>query len=162
MENPYETFREKRLSVSMRSDLAFYDNAEKKKEAVFYKKHSGTVQKTQIEKPAKKISLTGLWIQQSLRRMEQDGTGLQFFENGLWKMVPAGMYLYDGICGIVLLLGEYFKIFQDEKAKDVFNLAVRRMCIYTQELEMGQVNSSIRTGVFDGECSVVYTFSAFT
>ena len=32
------------------------------------------------------------------------------------------------------------------------------MCIYTQELEMGQVNSSIRTGVFDGECSVVYTF----
>ena len=70
--------------------------------------------------------------------------------------MPAGMYLYDGICGIVLLLGEYLKYFQDEKAKDVFNLAVRRMCIYTQELEMGQVNSSIRTGVFDGECSVVY------
>ena len=54
--------------------------------------------------------------------------------------------------------GSILKYFQDEKAKDVFNLAVKRMCIYTQELEMGQVNSSIRTGVFDGECSVVYTF----
>ena len=39
------------------------------------------------------------------------------------------------------------KYFQMKRQKDVFNLAVRRMCIYTQELEMGQVNSSIRTGV---------------
>lgn len=130
---------------------------QRKKRSSFYKKHSGTVQKTQIENQLKNIIN---WIVDTAVTAEDGAgwTGLQFFENGLWKMVPAGMYLYDGICGIVLLLGEYLKYFQDEKAKDVFNLAVKRMCIYTQELEMGQVNSSIRTGVFDGECSVVYTF----
>ena len=63
-------------------------------------------------------------------------------------MVPAGMYLYDGISGIALLLGEYLKYFQDEKAKNIFELAVKRMCVYTRELETGQVKAdNIRTGV---------------
>jgi|GEM_PF-7043963 len=52
---------------------------QRKKRSSFYKKHSGTVQKTQIENQLK-ISLTGLWIQQSLRRMEQDGPVCSFLK----------------------------------------------------------------------------------
>ena len=145
------------MSVSVRSDPAFYVNAEKKQKQ-FYNTYSGAVKKTQTAKQIKNIIT---WIVDTAV-IAEDGagwTGLQFFENGLWKMVPAGMYLYDGISGIALLLGEYLKYFQDEKAKNIFELAVKRMCVYTRELETGQVKScNIRTGVFDGESSVVYTF----
>ena len=118
---------------------------------------SGFVQKEQVVRHIKNIIT---WIVDTAV-VAEDGAGwigLQFFENGLWKMVPAGMYLYEGISGIALLLGEYLKYFQDEKAKDIFNLAVKRLCVYTQELETGLVKSGIRTGIVDGECSIVYTF----
>ena len=113
---------------------------QRKKRNSFYNKHSGAVQKTQIAKQIKNIIT---WIVDTAVTAEDGAgwTGLQFFENGLWKMVPAGMYLYDGICGIALLLGEYLKYFQDEKAKNIFELAVKRMCVYTRELETGQVKS---------------------
>lgn len=137
-----------RLSMSM----------QRKNRNSFYNTYSGAVKKTQTAKQIKNIIT---WIVDTAV-IAEDGagwTGLQFFENGLWKMVPAGMYLYDGISGIALLLGEYLKYFQDEKAKNIFELAVKRMCVYTRELETGQVKScNIRTGVFDGESSVVYTF----
>ena len=118
---------------------------------------SGFVQKEQVVRHIKNIIT---WIVDTAV-VAEDGAGwigLQFFENGLWKMVPVGMYLYEGISGIALLLGEYLKYFQDEKAKDIFNLAVKRLCVYTQELETGLVKSGIRTGIVDGECSIVYTF----
>ena len=137
-----------RLSMSM----------QRKNRNSFYNTYSGAVKKTQTAKQIKNIIT---WIVDTAV-IAEDGagwTGLQFFENGLWKMVPAGMYLYDGISGIALLLGEYLKYFQDEKAQNIFELAVKRMCVYTRELENGQVKScNIRTGVFDGESSVVYTF----
>lgn len=137
-----------RLSMSM----------QRKNRNSFYNTYSGAVKKTQTAKQIKNIIT---WIVDTAV-IAEDGagwTGLQFFENGLWKMVPAGMYLYDGISGIALLLGEYLTYFQDEKAKNIFELAVKRMCVYTRELETGQVKScNIRTGVFDGESSVVYTF----
>lgn len=87
----------------MRSDLAFYDNAEKKKKQFLQKAFWNCAENTD-RKPAKKYHY---WIVDTAVTAEDGAgwTGLQFFENGLWKMVPAGMYLYDGICGIVLLLG---------------------------------------------------------
>ena len=74
------------------------------------------MQKTQIENQLKNIIN---WIVDTAVTAEDGAgwTGLQFFENGLWKMVPAGMYLYDGICGIVLLLGEYLKYFRMKRQR---------------------------------------------
>ena len=33
--------------------------------------------------------------------------GLHFWDNGYWSLKPCGMYLYDGIAGIVLFLAKY-------------------------------------------------------
>lgn len=32
--------------------------------------------------------------------------GLHFWDNGYWSLKPCGMYLYDGIAGIVLFLAK--------------------------------------------------------
>lgn len=76
---------------------------------------SPALQKERIEKQIHEIVS---WICDTAVRAGEDigWTGLCFFGKERWSLSPAGMYLYSGISGIALMLGEYLHIFENAKA----------------------------------------------
>lgn len=89
--------------------------------------------------------------------------GLHFWDNGYWSLKPCGMYLYDGIAGIVLFLAKYLDQYQDSSCrKDVekiYKLAIEKLEKYTDlRCEQNEVPEPLATGLYDGESSIVYVY----
>lgn len=85
--------------------------------------------------------------------------GLKFLKNGCWELHPVDMYLYEGISGIVLFLGEYLQMFRDAGAERCFRLAVKKMRNYTEGYcRTLKSEQQVKTGLLDGEASLVYVY----
>ena len=52
-----------------------------------------------------------------IREQSAGWAGLQFWDNGHWNLRSGGIYLYDGISGIVLFLAKYLHDFEEKNAK---------------------------------------------
>ena len=97
-----------------------------------------------------------------------DGTdigwaGLHFWDNGYWSLKPCGMYLYDGIAGIVLFLAKYLDRYQDSSCRQdvekIYKLAIEKLKKYTDlRCEQNEVPEPLATGLYDGESSIVYVY----
>ncbi|MDO4276777.1 MAG: type 2 lanthipeptide synthetase LanM [Eubacteriales bacterium] len=85
--------------------------------------------------------------------------GLQFYEKDRWNMGPSGMYLYGGISGIALFLAYYLHNFSNERVEKIFRLVSAKLVRYTEELcERKNPANNLRTGLYDGESSLVYSY----
>lgn len=85
--------------------------------------------------------------------------GLNFLKRGGWKLHAVGMYLYGGISGIAVFLGEYLKSFKDKRAQWCFELAVNKMKRYTEKFCSESVREQpVKTGIVDGEASLVWVY----
>lgn len=82
-------------------------------------------------------------------------------DNGHWNLRSGGIYLYDGISGIVLFLAKYLHDFEEKNAsaEEIYHLAVLRLKAYTDEIHKKQIyDKNLLTGIVNGESSVVYTY----
>lgn len=89
--------------------------------------------------------------------------GLHFWDNGYWSLKPCGMYLYDGIAGIVLFLAKYLDRYQDSSCRQdvekIYKLAIEKLEKYTDlRCEQNEVPEPLATGLYDGESSIVYVY----
>lgn len=85
--------------------------------------------------------------------------GLQFFEKDRFSMGASGMYLYSGISGIAILLAEFIHNFADVKAEKIFRMVLDKLVRYTDQLyQQKNPDANLRTGLFDGESSIVYSY----
>lgn len=89
--------------------------------------------------------------------------GLHFWDNGYWSLKPCGMYLYDGIAGIVLFLAKYLDRYQDSSCRQdvekIYKLAIEKLEKYTDlRCEQNEVPEPLATGFYDGESSIVYVY----
>lgn len=85
--------------------------------------------------------------------------GLQFWDKQRWGLVPSGMYLYSGISGMALLLAEYLELFEDKEVENIFQMAIKKMMRYTDELcDSETFDKTLRTGLYEGESSIVYAY----
>lgn len=84
--------------------------------------------------------------------------GMQFYDKFHWKLRPAGMYLYNGIAGIAVVLAKYLSLFPDETVSRIFSLTVKKMKSYTENLAEADGKQMIKTGLIDGEGSVVFAY----
>lgn len=64
-----------------------------------------------------------------IREQSAGWAGLQFWDNGHWNLRSGGIYLYDGISGIVLFLAKYLHDFEEKNAsaEEIYHLAVLRL-----------------------------------
>ena len=83
---------------------------------------------------------------------------MQFYDESHWRLKPNGMYLYSGIAGITIVLAKYLSLFSDEKVSRIFSLTIQKMKSYTEALAKIDKNKKIRTGLIDGEGSLVLTY----
>ena len=69
-----------------------------------------------------------------IREQSAGWAGLQFWDNGHWNLRSGGIYLYDGISGIVLFLAKYLHDFEEKNAsaEEIYHLAVLRLKAYTK------------------------------
>ena len=96
-----------------------------------------------------------------IREHSAGWAGLQFWDNGHWNLRSGGIYLYDGISGIVLFLAKYLHDFEEKNAsaEEIYHLAVLRLKAYTDEIHKKQIyDKNLLTGIVNGESSVVYTY----
>lgn len=96
-----------------------------------------------------------------IREQSAGWAGLQFWDNGHWNLRSGGIYLYDGISGIVLFLAKYLHDFEEKNAsaEEIYHLAVLRLKAYTDEIHKKQIyDKNLLTGIVNGESSVVYTY----
>lgn len=96
-----------------------------------------------------------------IREQSTGWAGLQFWDNGHWNLRSGGIYLYDGISGIVLFLAKYLHDFEEKNAsaEEIYHLAVLRLKAYTDEIHKKQIyDKNLLTGIVNGESSVVYTY----
>lgn len=86
---------------------------------------------------------------------------LHFWENGYWSLEPCGMYIYDGIAGITIFLAKYIQIYGGDNCKisRIYELTLNKMKKYTERRYQETKAEKIgRTGLYDGESSVVYCY----
>lgn len=141
-----------RLSMAMLGS-----NRTKERYAAVFKQPALPI-KARLEEQIHKIVS---WICDSAVIAGQDVNwiGLQFWDKQRWGLVPSGMYLYSGISGIALLLAGYLRLFEDDKAWKIFDMAVKKMMRYTDELYESQTfEKPLRTGLYEGESSIVYAY----
>lgn len=81
--------------------------------------------------------------------------GLIFYQEKVWRIMPLGMDLYNGLCGICLFLAYLHEITGTQSYLDLARAGVRTTLLH---LEIMQQRISL-TGAFGGWGGLVYTFS---
>lgn len=85
--------------------------------------------------------------------------GPQVEETGNFRIAPSGIFLYEGIGGITVLLAIVMQEYPSERYRRVYESAVNKLFRYTEKTAAGkQIRESGHTGAFTGEGSVVYTY----
>lgn len=86
-------------------------------------------------------------------------SGLCFFEEKSWSIVPLGMYLYDGIGGVAVFLAMLGKNYETPEYRKLWSLVVKKLFGYTDQVLHGQRKSeSNHSGALVGEGSCVSTY----
>ena len=85
--------------------------------------------------------------------------GTQIEESGYFRFSPVGMYLYNGLGGIVVFLAYILKQTPCEYYRYIYEKIVRKLFNYTKNVAHKMASpESTHTGAFDGEGSIVYTY----
>ncbi len=85
--------------------------------------------------------------------------GPQVEETGNFRIAPSGIFLYEGIGGITILLAIVMREYPPERYRRVFESAVNKLFFYTEKTaEDKRRGKDGNTGAFTGEGSVVYTY----
>ena len=87
-----------------------------------------------------------------------DWHGLRFYSNAKWRIVPMGVSLYDGLSGIAVFLAQYQVCFRDKRAEAMFQKLKEQLFQHTDQLLQSKSRSDQKTGVLDGEGSLVNTY----
>lgn len=86
-------------------------------------------------------------------------SGLRFFEEKSWSIVPLGMYLYDGIGGVAVFLSAFGKHCETPEYRKVWPLIIKKLFGYTDQILNGQrKRESNHSGAFVGEGSLVSAY----
>ena len=93
------------------------------------------------------------------KKKDINWSGLRFFNEKVWSIVPLGMYLYDGIGGIGIYMALTCVQNYEEKYTRIFTLIKNKLFKYTDEVLSGNSETeSLHTGCYIGEGSVVHTY----
>ena len=85
------------------------------------------------------------------------GCGIE--ESGNFQLNSMGVNLYGGISGIVVFLAAVLQEYPVEKYRRVFELSLKKMICYTEEVTEGiREAESGNVGTFTGESAVVFTY----
>lgn len=85
--------------------------------------------------------------------------GPQVEETGNFRIAPSGIFLYEGIGGITVLLAIVMREYPSERYHHVYESAVNKLFHYTEKTaEDKRSGVPGHTGAFTGEGSVVYTY----
>lgn len=86
-------------------------------------------------------------------------SGLRFFEEKSWSIVPLGIYLYDGLGGAAVFLATVVKKYQSLQYQRSWRLVAKKLFDYTEQVLKGERKTeSNHSGAFVGEGSLVYTY----
>lgn len=86
-------------------------------------------------------------------------SGLRFFEEKSWSIVPLGMYLYDGIGGVAVFLSMLRMHYETSEYQKIWTLVIKKLFGYTDQILNGQrKRESNHSGIFVGEGSLVSTY----
>jgi type 2 lantibiotic biosynthesis protein LanM len=86
-------------------------------------------------------------------------SGLRFFEEKSWSIVPLGMYLYDGIGGVAVFLSMLGKYYEVTEYRKVWLLVIKKLFGYTDQVLNGQrKRESNHSGAFVGEGSLISAY----
>lgn len=86
-------------------------------------------------------------------------SGLRFFEEKSWSIVPLGMYLYDGIGGVAVFLSMLGKHYETPEYQKIQTLVIKKLFGYTDQVLNGQrERESNHSGAFVGEGSLVSVY----
>lgn len=91
----------------------------------------------------------------------QSGTawlGPFFYSDSKWRIERTGMQFYDGMGGIAVFLAAYLKKFSDGEAYHLFEIAQQELFRYTQQCLSDKRQKCVKTGLLEGEGSVVFTY----
>lgn len=86
---------------------------------------------------------------------------LQIASNGnmAWNMVAMGMYLYNGLAGMLVLFCKLADIRQEERMHHIFSVLRKTLFDYTESgLASLTALQSRQTGAYEGEASIVYAY----
>lgn len=85
--------------------------------------------------------------------------GPQVEESGNFRIAPSGIYLYEGIGGMAVVLAMAMRKYPSEKYRRVYELCANKLFRYTEETAAGRRSrESGHTGALVGEGSVVFTY----
>lgn len=84
--------------------------------------------------------------------------GLRFYSNEKWRIVPMGISLYDGLSGIAVFLAQYQTCFPDKHVEAMLQKLQEQLFHHTDQLLQSESHSDQKTGVLDGEGSLVKVY----
>lgn len=111
-----------------------------------------------ISKLTKRLLSQAIWNQD---RTEVSWCNVQFGAGmgRQYSIRPMGVYLYDGLAGMLLLMYILKATYKNDEISEVYKSLKHTLFKYTDQVteDLGRLRSN-RTGVFDGEGSIVYTY----
>lgn len=83
--------------------------------------------------------------------------------SGKCQIMPMDMYLYDGICGVIVYIAAYlhchYKEIQIDQVQVLFDRLTEQLFAYTDKMLSEQLEiMNLNTGIMCGESSIVYTY----
>lgn len=85
--------------------------------------------------------------------------GIQYNRYRKTYLAPVDMYLYNGICGIVLFMAAMEKNYPDQRYSKLSRQLINRLFEYTDKiLELDIETQEYSYGLFTGEASFIYTY----
>lgn len=111
-----------------------------------------------ISKLTKRLLSQAIWNQD---RTEVSWCNVQFGSSmgRQYSIKPMGLYLYDGLAGMLLLMYILKSTYKNDEISEVYKSLKNTLFKYTDQVteDLGRLRSN-RTGIFDGEGSIVYTY----
>lgn len=114
-------------------------------------------QRVDAEKQVRRIAK---WLCNTAVICQKDITwiGTQPCANGFWSVEPMGLFLYNGISGILVFLELYMRYFKDSQVEETVALIRNKLFLHTKSLESVCDEKNMKTGVMDGEGSLVFSY----
>lgn len=86
-------------------------------------------------------------------------SGLRFYDEKSWNIVPLGMYLYDGISGLACFMACVRKKYPNPHYEQIYRLLKKKLFDYTDGVISGKSSlESEHTGALIGEGSIIHAY----